>query len=113
MSRKTEMGQRAVRLPKHVRDLFWEYDAKKIHWRTDSDLIIQKILESGKWESLEWLIPVAGSSRLRNYLIRRRGAGLGPPQLRFWQIILDLPTEEVNIWIATAKSDPWGRRMHR
>jgi hypothetical protein len=39
---------------------------------------------------------------LARWLRERRGRGLDPRQMRYWQVILDLPAQEVDQWIEAA-----------
>ncbi len=106
---KTLIRHRVI-IPKHVLNLFWEYPKKSISWQEDSDLIIRKVLESGGWDSVKWLIVITGYARLKSWMFQRRGAGLDPKRLRFWQLALNLPKDEVDDWIADNNSNPWYAR---
>lgn len=102
-----------VKLPSHVLALFWEYPKRLLSWPQDGDLIIRKVLESGEWDSVKWLIVTVGRVHLRNWLVHHQGAGLDPKRLRFWQEVVGLPHQTVDSWIATRKSNPWEQRWHR
>jgi hypothetical protein len=102
-----------VKLPGHVLALFWEYPKRQLSWAHDAELIICKILESGEWESVKWLLATTGYAKLKSWIVRRQGAGLDPKRLRFWQATLNLPQESVNSWIASNNSNPWQQRWHR
>ena len=102
-----------VKLPSHVLDLFWEYPKRSLSWQEDSDLIISKILESGGWDSAKWLIATAGYAWLKSWMLRRGGAGLDAKRLRFWQLVLNLPQDTVDSWIAENNENPWHRRGNR
>ena len=99
-----------IRLPRHVLELFWEYDKKKITWRNDSDLVIGKVLQNGQWQSIKWLIKAAGHNGLRKWFIRHQGAGLEAKKLRFWQLVLELPSELVDKWVEAFFANPWSTR---
>jgi hypothetical protein len=47
---------------------------------------------------------------LRQWLQRRRGAGLSSRHLRFWELILELPRREVNAWLAQPGRQAWEGR---
>lgn len=97
-------------LPSRLRPLFWEHDFSKLRWDADRDLIINRILTAGDWESIKWLMGSLGRPALRAWIEQRRGRGLDPPQLRFWELVLGLSHRKVSEWIEA--SDPvWaGRR---
>jgi len=45
-------------------------------------------------------------------LFAPRGAGLTARQLRFWQIILDLPRRQVDGWLAAPGRKIWDQRCY-
>jgi hypothetical protein len=104
--------RRSARLPQHVLDLLWEYRKSQISWKNDSDLIIEKVLSAGRWDSLKWIINTAGHEALRRWLIRRQGAGMDVQKLRFWQHILKLSPREVSKWVKRVEANPWGQRWN-
>ena len=110
---KAPLIRQKVALPKHVLDLFWEYRKQTLSWKQDADLIIRKILESGGWDSVKWLIATAGYAWLKSWLLQRRGTGLDPKRLRFWQLVLKLPQDTVDSWIAENNANPWQTRGNR
>jgi hypothetical protein len=97
-------------LPSLLRPLFWEYDFAALTWEQDRDLLIARILTVGGWEAIRWLRRHCGDSALRDWIIHRQGARLTPRQLRFWELILGLPTHQVDFWVARAKRSLWEQR---
>ena len=97
-------------LPKHVQRYFWEYDAASLGWDADRDLIIRRLLAAGDWESLCWLRERLGDAALRAWILAHDGRGLSPRQLRFWQLVLDLPAAKVDAWVAERRQHVWERR---
>jgi hypothetical protein len=47
---------------------------------------------------------------VRDWIRQHRGRSLSRRQLRFWQLILDLPREEVDAWLEAREPDLWERR---
>ena len=110
------MGKNAktqIKLPKSIRDLFWEHDRDSISWLDDTDLIISKVLHAGTWEDVRWLRRTLGDTALRDWLLQHRGAGLEPRRLRFWQLLLNLPASDVDSWLAPHNQNPWQERWER
>ena len=105
--------RRRTRIPKHVLDLFWEYRKKQLSWSKDTDLVTRRILESGRWESVKWLLATTGRAWLKGWVMENRGAGLDPKRLRFWQAALNIPEEAVAGWIGEGKFSPWRQRLHQ
>lgn len=97
-------------LPAEIRALFWDYDPRKLSWEKDRDLILARVLASGTWDDIQWLRRQAGDGGVKNWLLRRRGGGLSPQQLRFWELILSLPRHEVNAWLENPGRQVWDRR---
>jgi len=97
-------------LPKSLKPYFWDYPFSKLSLKTDRDLIVRRILTSGSWDAVLWVRKKIGDENLKQWLIAHRGRGLSPRQLRFWELILDLPKRQVNVWVKAARQTPWGRR---
>jgi len=97
-------------LPKNVRAHFWDYPFTKLSLKKDRDLVIRRILTSGSWDSIQWLRKQIGDTDLREWLIAHHGRGLSPRQMRFWELILDLPARQVNNWVRAARNTPWGQK---
>lgn len=104
MSRKTP-------LPESLRRLFWDYDFSRLSWDGDRDLVTARVLAAGSWRDIGWLRSRLGDETLAAWITARRGRGLSPQQLRFWELILGLPTADVDAWLEARRSDPWDRRQ--
>jgi len=94
-----------------VEPVFWDVDCQTLSWDQHRDFIIQRILESGSMEMLRWLQQTVGADALRGWLQEQQGAGLSPRRLRFWQLILNLPEEDVSAWIEGQAQSIWWRRV--
>ncbi|MBN2117499.1 MAG: hypothetical protein JW730_13060 [Anaerolineales bacterium] len=97
-------------LPKSLKPFFWDYPFSKLSLNTDRDLIIRRVLSSGSWDAVCWVRKEIGDENLKKWLIAHKGRGLSPRQLRFWELILDLPKRQVNTWVRVARETPWGKR---
>ena len=60
----------------------------------------------------QWLRRRVSKTSLQDWLKRRRGAGLSSRQLRFWELILDLPHRLVNTWLDDPGRQAWEQRRH-
>jgi hypothetical protein len=100
-------------LPSSLAEFFWDCDFTSLTWKEYGDFIIRRLLQSGSWEALTWLRNEVGDSELRQWIERRRGAGLSPRQLRFWEVVLDLPHSKVTYWMRAAVSSTWERRLNQ
>jgi hypothetical protein len=102
-------GTKTTKLPSKMRALFWDHDFTKLRWNGDSALIARRILTDGDWDSIRWLRRQAGDEAMRDWIETHHRA-LSPRQLRFWELILDLPHRKVNEWVAAAHTSVWENR---
>jgi hypothetical protein len=100
------------RLPAHMRAFFWDHDPARLTWKRDGDLIVARLLAVGDWTAIQWVRARLGDNGLRDWLLSRRGAGLSPRQLRFWELILNLPRRQVNAWLANPSRKGWDQRRN-
>lgn len=98
-------------LPDFLRPFFWDVDFDRLDWDAHREYIAGRILESGNWNAIRWLRTTWGDDSLRAYLLTRKGRGLNPRQLRYWQVVLDLPSAEVDEWIDHLKATVWEKRI--
>lgn len=98
------------RLPERLRPFFWDYRFSQLSLGKDRDLIIRRLLSNGSWEAVSWLRRRVGDPEIRAWLISHRGRGLSPRQLRFWEVLLELPSRQVSQWVRNAKNGVWGNR---
>jgi len=103
----------ASKLPKAVRRLFWDYDARSLTWEADRDLIQARVLSSGTWDAVTWIRKRIGDAEIRNWILRNHGRGLDERRLRFWQLVLGLPRKTVDAWIARNAHQLWRNRVKR
>lgn len=97
-------------LPKSLKAYFWDYPFSKLSLSTDRDLVIRRILSNGSWDAITWLRKAIGDEDLRKWILDHQGRGLSPRQLRFWELILDLPKRKVNTWVKVARGTEWHKR---
>jgi hypothetical protein len=109
---KSAKSTKQPSLPALLRPLFWDYDFKTLTSDDDRDLIIARVLASGTWEAITWLRVRLEDQTLREWIERRRGRGLSPRQLRFWEVMLDLPHRQVNAWLQAERHKIWDQRVN-
>jgi hypothetical protein len=100
-------------LPPEVSSLFWDLDSRRLRWDRDRDQMIGRILAAGSWKAVTWLRQRAGDDALRDWIVRHEGRGLSPRQLRFWELLFDLPRREVDRWLRSERRQVWDRRADR
>lgn len=97
-------------LPDTLRRHFWDYDFDKLTWAGSRHTVVLRILESGGIEDLRWLRSRMADAEIRDILVERDGLGISPRRLRFLGLILEIPCEQVDRWVASAMANPWNRR---
>jgi hypothetical protein len=95
-----------------LKTLFWDYDFDILTWEQDRELIVSRILTSGNWDAVTWLRSHVGDQSLKEWIERHHGDGLSPQRLRFWEIILELPHRQVNIWLSSERRKIWEKRTN-
>ncbi|HYU34338.1 MAG TPA: nucleotidyl transferase AbiEii/AbiGii toxin family protein [Thermoanaerobaculia bacterium] len=93
-----------------MRKLFWDTNARSLRWDRHREAIIGRVLATGTWTDVTWLRKTIGDPDLREWILRHEGRGLTPQQLRFWQLLLDLPRREVDRWLQSESRQVWDRR---
>ncbi len=98
-------------LPESLRPLFWDSDFDHLDGHEHRDFIIRRVLAEGAWETVCWLRTELGNAPLRDWILRHQGRSLTPQQLRFWELILDLPSEAVDSWLQSEERKIWELRV--
>ena len=93
-----------------LRPLFWDCDFDHVSWREHEDFVVRRVLSEGTWESVCWLRVQVGDCALRQWIERHRGRPLSRQQLRFWELVLDLPSGLVDAWLASEGRKIWEGR---
>ena len=96
-----------------LRPLFWDCDVEALDWTKQREFILGRILVEGSWPAVCWLRRRVGDAALAQWIRGKQGGPLSPPQLRFWQLILNLPQEEVDRWLAQPARRLWQERVRR
>src|SRR5947209_16049270 len=81
-------------LPIFLQPLFWEYDFRRLKWDRDQYLITGRILVAGGSKAVRWLRSRIGDDGLRDWFRVSHGRELSRRQLRYWEVLLDLPKWE-------------------
>jgi hypothetical protein len=97
-------------LPPPVRKLFWDLEPRSLRLDRDREMIIGRVLASGPWETVKWLRSVMGDDTIRHWIQEHDGRGLSPRQLRYWQLVLDIPKRAVDAWLQSDRRRVWDRR---
>lgn len=99
-----------VRLPDDLEKFFWDYEAGRLSWETHRHTIVFRLLEKGGMAAVRWLREHMSDEEIRAFIVRRRGRGIDPRRLRFWGLVVEIPRDDVDAWIAEARKNPWYNR---
>jgi hypothetical protein len=100
------------RLPESLRPFFWDHPFDQVDFDTHRSFVIGRILSAGDWDAIKWLRRTIGDPQVREWIVAHEGRGLDPQQLRFWELILDIPEPQVTGWLA-ARGHGWDDRVRR
>ena len=93
------------RLPALLRPLFWDHHFDDLDFSVHREFVIGRILSHGDWASVQWLREQVGDAPLRHWIERREARGLSPRQIRFWELVLRLPSDQVARWLIVQKQN--------
>jgi hypothetical protein len=94
------------KLPEILRPLFWDCDFDQLTWSEHRDFVVGRVLSAGSWNAIDWLRARHSDLDLRQWIERRQGRGLTPQQLRFWELVLEMPSTRIDAWLESP-----GRRI--
>jgi len=106
----TSLPDVSDRLPEILRPLFWDTDFDQVSWQEHRDYVVRRILSAGTWDAVGWLRGRLDDAELRQWIVQHRGRGLSSRQIRFWEVVLDLPSAEVDAWLADEGRKLWEGR---
>lgn len=101
---------RSQTLPPAVRELFWDAEPRSLRLDRDRGMIVGRVLASGPWETVQWLRSAVGDDTIRRWIEEHDGRGLSPQQLRYWQLMLDIPRRRVDAWLRDERRQVWDHR---
>ena len=102
--------QHSVELPELLGRYFWDYAPGGLSWPADRYMIVFRLLEKGGPEAVDWLRTHVSDPEIREVITSRKGRGIDPERLRYWQFVLNLPSEDVDAWVQRALKSPWHNR---
>lgn len=100
----------AVELPESVLRVLWDTDPTAVSLETHRASLIGRVLAHGEWEAIRWLRRNAGDEAIRAWIVTTRGRRLSRAQIRFWQLLLELPEELVQGWLGLPERRIWDER---
>jgi len=98
-------------LPKSLKSLFWDCDFGSLDLNGHRSFVIRRVLDRGDWDAITWLRRTIGDAVIRGWLLLKNGGRLDARKLRFWGLILDLPSARVEEWVRKARASTWHGRL--
>jgi hypothetical protein len=110
---KTQRDEKEIILPPSLHTFFWEYNPAELDTRKFSNFIMERLMERGSWEAMQWLLASFSAQQRLAYLQTRGRKILSPKTLNYWAIMSDVPELERRQWLADARSrdDIWSKRV--
>jgi hypothetical protein len=100
-------------LPELLREFFWDCNFDRLSWAEHCEFLTRRILSAGSWDAVCWLRSRLDDHALREWIERHQGRWLSPPQLQFWELVLDLPSALVDTWLDSEGRRIWEGRYRR
>ena len=97
-------------LPAALRPLFWDHDVGTLRFDHDRDLIVGRVLREGGWEHARVLRARLGEEAIREWIVSHEARGMAPSRIRFWELLLKLPTKKADAWVQAARRSVWHGR---
>jgi len=84
----TRLRIHGARLPRRLAPYFQEYDVKQLSLARDANLVIQRTLEFGTVQEIQWLFRVYGKARVKRFLTELGERGLSRKAFNYWRMLL-------------------------
>jgi hypothetical protein len=96
---------RFMDFPESVRALLWEYDPDDpaVADRLER-VIMERVMERGGWDAMQWLLGSFGREKLRRFLDDRGCRVLPARELRFWAWVCGVPDGVTRNWVGQARA---------
>jgi hypothetical protein len=76
-------------------------------------LIVRRIAGEGGLREMRLLRSRVGDDAIREVIERTSARGLSPQRIRFWQLLLGLPSGRADAWVRAARASNWADRSAR
>ncbi len=100
-------------LPAGLSGLFWDYGAQALSLDTDRDLVVRRVAGEGGLREMRLLRARVDDAVIRDVIERTSARGLSPQRIRFWQLLLGLPSRQADAWVRAARASSWATRSAR
>jgi hypothetical protein len=106
MKERKKIGLKHARVPRRLRPYFQEYVLEHLEIERDANIIIQRTLEFGTWQEIEWLFCVYGIKRIKQFVGALGERGLSRIAFNYWRKLLAIKTWRKSPF-PIARQDVW------
>lgn len=92
MRERTVVRVKGARIPKRLGPYFQEYDFKTLNLERDANIIMQRTLEFGTIQEIQWLFRVYGKARVKQFVRELGERGLSRRGFNYWKLLLGVRT---------------------
>ena len=102
-----------IPLPPFLHTFFWDYDPGALDVQQHAYFVMERLMERGSWEAMQWLLTSFSSQERYAFLQSRGRRVLTPTALNYWAIMSDTPETLRRQWLieAKARNDTWSKRV--
>lgn len=94
--------------PRSIAWLFPEYDFAEMDPESHASVIIERILERGRWEEVRWLFAYYGQARIAEWVRQHGFRLLSKRSFALWRLVLGITDYRAPEWARAAKAmEPW------
>lgn len=86
--------------------LFPEYAFAEMDVQTHQGVIIERVLERGSWEQVNWLFTIYGEAAVSNWVRNHGFRLLSKQSFALWRLVLDIEQFNAPDWAILAKQAP-------
>lgn len=90
-------------IPLELEWMFPEYEFAIMDIDTHRGVIIERVLERGSWEQLQWLFATYGEPLVAQWVTQHGFRLLSKRSFALWRLVLDIDTYHAPDWAIAAK----------
>lgn len=94
-------------LPETSDWLFPEYDFEVMEPEKYASTIMERILENGRWDELNWLFDHYGERQIKQWVRQRGFRALSRRSFALWRLVLGIKRYRAPSWAKRDKLGPW------
>jgi len=97
-------------IPAPILRLLHDCDPGTLTWEGNLGFLIDRVLASDNWAAIRALRERVSDREIAERIRNTRGRKLSRRQLRFWQVVLELDSDDVDSWMTEPGRGTWDAR---